>query len=50
MFGVEVTHMIGDERVGVHYVNCDSVISVVLCSYLILFVSMKFLRARVIEL
>ena len=43
-------HMLGDGRVSVHRVNCESVISVVLCSYLILFVSMKSLRARVIEL
>jgi len=47
--GVEVTYMLGDGRVGVHRVNSDSIDSVVLCGDLILFLSMKFLRARVIE-
>jgi len=32
---VEVTRMLGDERVGVHHVNCDLVDSMELCSNLI---------------
>lgn len=50
VFGVEVTHMLDDGRVGVHRVNYDSVVSVVLCSYLILSLCMIFLCASVIEL
>lgn len=45
-----MTHILGDGFVGVHRVNYDSVDPVVLCSYLILSLSMKNLLARVIEL
>jgi len=34
VIGVEVTHMLGDGRVGVHHSNCDSVKSMELCSHI----------------
>jgi len=42
--------MLGDGRVGVHRMNYGLVNSVVLCSYFILSLSMKFLCDRVIEM
>lgn len=38
IFGVGVTHMLGDEHVGVHHGNYDSADSMILCSYLVLFI------------
>jgi len=32
VIGIEVTHMLGDGRVGMHPVNCDSIVSMALYS------------------
>ena len=50
VIGIEVTHMLGDGRVGVHHVNWDSVVSMVLYSGPILLIFMFSPCDKVIEL